>query len=1225
MKKIDCFTNCYSLSKTLRFKLIPVGKTQEKIDEKRLIAEDEKRAEDYKRAKKIIDRYHIYFINKVLKNVRIQQLLRYEELFAINNKDDGVKNELLKLEMEMRKSISNAFKKDDEYKFLFKKEIIEKILPEFLVNEEEKQIINSFKGFSTAFRGYQENRANLYTDEEISSSIAYRLINENLPKFISNKQIFNSISSIITEEEIEKINQEILGNNYSVDDFFTLDFFDFVLTQDGIDTYNAIIGGITKEDGTKVKGLNEYINLFNQKNKQRNPKLKFLYKQVLTESMSKSFIIDSFSNDDEVLDALRIYFDKTSDIMQAISLLKKICSNHKDYHKDGIYIKSGLAITTLSNDAFDSWSVIRDKWNEKYDLINMKNTIKNLEKYNAKRDSEYKKIDSFSIEDIEDIVGCDVDLITVITGKIDALINIYDNNYSEAVNILEDEFHQTMKLQKDEKTIEIIKKLLDSVKDIEKYIKPLVGTGKEGNRDEFFYSEFESALHKIESIDNLYNKVRNYVTKDAFSKEKFKLYFQNPQFMGGWDKNKESDYRTAILRKNNNYYLAVMDKSNSKCLQNISASNSDLEKMNYILISGASKSLPHVFFSKKYLDNNNVDGEILRIYQNKTFIKGDSFNLSDCHKIIDYYKAAISKHSWGQDFDFHFSETEKYEDISGFFSEVDDMGYKLSFEKVSEEEIDILIEAGILYLFQIYNKDFSERSHGMPNLHTMYFKALFDSHNNGKIRLCGGAEMFLRRASVNKEELVKHPANKEMKNKNPDNPKKTTILPYDIYKDKRYSEDQYEIHIPISINKIPDNNIRINTQVRKLLRNDSNPYVIGIDRGERNLLYIVVVDGEGNIIEQISLNEIVNETNGIKITTDYHKKLDTKEKERLAARQSWKTIENIKELKEGYISQVIHKICELVYKYDAVIALEDLNSGFKNSRIKVEKQVYQKFEKKLIDKLNYMVDKKYEYTANGGVINGYQLTNKFESFKKMGTQNGIMFYIPAWLTSKIDPSTGFVNLLKTKYVSINESKKFIEKITGIRYDTNEKMFVFSVDYDNFERTAADYKKKWEIYSYGDRVRMFRNKDKNNEFDYEIINVTEKFIKLFEEYEIDFFSGKDIKEQLLAIDEKVFFETFLGNVTLMLQMRNSISGRTDVDYLISPVKNDRGDFYDSRDFQKIESAYLPKDADANGAYNIARKVLWAIEQFKNGQEDELDKVKIAISNKEWLEYAQTHFR
>lgn len=54
-----------------------------------------------------------------------------------------------------------------------------------------------------------------------------------------------------------------------------------------------------------------------------------------------------------------------------------------------------------------------------------------------------------------------------------------------------------------------------------------------------------------------------------------------------------------------------------------------------------------------------------------------------------------------------------------------------------------------------------------------------------------------------------------------------------------------------------------------------------------------------------------------------------------------------------------------------------------------------------------------------------------------------------------------------------------------------------------------------------------------------------------------------------------------------------------------------------------NARLPKDADANGAYNIARKVLWAIDRFKESDIENVGKVKIAISNKEWLQYAQTN--
>ena len=71
----------------------------------------------------------------------------------------------------------------------------------------------------------------------------------------------------------------------------------------------------------------------------------------------------------------------------------------------------------------------------------------------------------------------------------------------------------------------------------------------------------------------------------------------------------------------------------------------------------------------------------------------------------------------------------------------------------------------------------------------------------------------------------------------------------------------------------------------------------------------------------------------------------------------------------------------------------------------------------------------------------------------------------------------------------------------------------------------------------------------------------------------------------------------------------------MDYLISPVINANGIFYDSRKCGKN----LPQNADANGAYNIARKGLWIIEQIK--QSNDLTKLKLAIGNKDWLRYAQ----
>lgn len=314
--------------------------------------------------------------------------------------------------------------------------------------------------------------------------------------------------------------------------------------------------------------------------------------------------------------------------------------------------------------------------------------------------------------------------------------------------------------------------------------------------------------------------------------------------------------------------------------------------------------------------------------------------------MIDYFKQSISKHEdWGK-FGFNFSDTSTYEDLSGFYREVEQQGYKLSFARVSVSYISQLVEEGKMYLFQIYNKDFSEYSKGTPNMHTLYWKALFDERNLADVvyKLNGQAEMFYRKKSIENTHPT-HPATHPILNKNKDNKKKESLFEYDLIKDRRYTVDKFMFHVPITMNFKSVGSENINQGVKEYLHHADDMHIIGIDRGERHLLYLVVIDLQGNIKEQYSLNEIVNEYNGNTYHTNYHDLLDAREDERLKARQSWQTIENIKELKEGYLSQVIHKITQLMVKYHAIVVLEDLNMGFMRGRQKVEKQVYQKFEK----------------------------------------------------------------------------------------------------------------------------------------------------------------------------------------------------------------------------------------------------------------------------------------
>ena len=126
-------------------------------------------------------------------------------------------------------------------------------------------------------------------------------------------------------------------------------------------------------------------------------------------------------------------------------------------------------------------------------------------------------------------------------------------------------------------------------------------------------------------------------------------------------------------------------------------------------------------------------------------------------------------------------------------------------------------------------------------------------------------------------------------------------------------------------------------------------------------------------------------------------------------------------------------------------------------------------------------------------------------------------------------------------------------------------------------------------------------------------LTEEFKELFEKYDIDI--QGNLKEAINAQTDAQFFKDLMGLMKLLLQMRNSKTN-SEVDYLLSPVADENGCFFDSRE----AIATLPDNADANGAYNIARKGLWVIRKIQETPEGE--KPSLAITNKEWLQFAQT---
>lgn len=1260
MSTLEKFTGQYPISKTLRFELKPIGRTLENIDKKGLIAQDEQRAQEYEKVKDIIDRYHKQFIHMCLFNFKLKlesddkndSLEEYIKLISKTKRNESEDKFFDKVKENLRKQIVKAFKDGGSYSDLFKKELIQNHLIEIAESNEEKAMIENFSKFTTYFTGFHENRKNMYSEEEKSTAIAYRLINENLPIFYDNMRSFEKIAGSDVANhfiEIETAYNEYLNVKH-INEIFKLEYFSDVLTQEQIEVYNSIIGGRVEND-VKIQGINEYINLYNQQQKdkrQRLPLLKPLYKMILSDKVAISWLPEEFGSDEEMIGAINETFSTLQPILSddKEKSLKYLLQHIDDYDLSRIYISNDLGLTDISQQMFGQYDIF---------TTGIKNELRNNttptkkekadpEQYAERINKLFKYGKSFSIAYLNDISGS-----TTTIQEYFAQLGAFDRNDEQRINLFtkiemariataEILAGKHTNLNQSETDIKLIKDLLDSFKDLQHFIKPLLGSGDEADKDNAFDAKLREAWNSLNIVTPLYNKVRSWLTRKPYSTEKIKLNFENPVLLEGWP-NPEAN--SCLLFKENDftYYLGVLDNSFRTILrEKYQPQNSEdiIYFMNYLQGGDMGKNVQNLMIKsgKVYkvngrkeksgvyagqnirleeAKNEYLPNEINRIRKQGTYsLSSPNFNKEDLITFIDFYKPLVTEYY--SDYKFSFRESCEYKSFKDFTDHINQQSYQIQFVEFSKKELNQLIDEGKLYLFQIWNKDFSKKSKGTPNLHTLYWKMLFDERNLTDVvyKLNGQAELFYRKKSLDINKTTVHKAHQPIANKNIQNDKLESVFDYDIIKNRRYTVDKFQFHVPITINFKATGDGRLNPVTLNAIRNGEIEHIIGIDRGERHLLYLSLIDLKGNIVKQFTLNDIINEYNGRTYTTNYKDLLVSREGDRDDARRNWKKIENIKEIKEGYLSQVVHIISKMMVEYKAIVVLEDLNMGFMRGRQKIERQVYEKFEKMLIDKLNCYVDKQKNADEIGGILHPLQLTNKFESFRKLGKQSGWLFYIPAWNTSKIDPVTGFVNMFDTRYENAEKARCFFYKFDIIRYNKEKDWFEFTFDYNNFTEKAKDTQTKWTLCTYGTRIRTFRNSVKNNQWDNKEIVLTDEFKKVFSDAGIDI--NSNLKEAICSLTEKKYLEPIMHLMKLLLQMRNCKTG-TEIDYLLSPVADENGNFYDSRN----NVSTLPKDADANGAYNIARKGLWAIRKIQSTPEGE--KPDLAISNKEWLQFAQ----
>lgn len=823
-----------------------------------MLEEDFHRADSYKEIKKLMDDYHKTFIDNCLHDCKISEE-NLEIIFdSIGKSNLSTKYE--KAQQQLRIQIATVFKEQrEELKENGKKK--DKLVPANIIKElavklkgkEEEKLISEFDNFATYFEGYKKNRNNLYSKDAKAGSIAFRLINENLPIFIGNMKVFDSIKEDI-KDGIDEISNHygLHFNDFGIKEIFSdIHKYAFFLTQGNIDLYNTLIGG-TSEGDVKIKGLNEYVNLFNQANNTKLPKFKNLKKQILSDRVTISWLPEQFGDDNELLVAIKVFHKNYEEIIvngfPDKPSLKSLLANIHEYDTSCIYLSTGTDLTKIMSSYYGYWNLLNSAIEADYEKNHPIKKNQELSKYQDKKSKFVNKIKSLSLDDIDKYIGSEksvTDYFLQFASKDDesSLFDIAEQKYDIIKQLLESDYKKDLKKQ--DADIEKIKDYLDSINNILWFIKPLYGTGNEVDRDGAFYSEFDRLYEELRNITPLYNKVRNYLTQKPYSEEKIKLNFSNPQFLAGWDLNKESERLGVILRRNSLFYLAIMDKKHNKVFnqEKFPDDGECYEKIDYKQISDPKKDLPHKFLSESGKIQFRPSHQIIANYNKGTHKEGENFNIEDCRALIGFYKKCIDQFSEYRIYNFNFSEDGSYNNLNDFYREVQQQAYKLSFRKISESYINKLVDEGKIYLFKIYNKDFSSYSKGTPNIHTLYWKALFSDENLNDVvyKLNGQAEVFFRKSSpsikLDDEKMKKGFHYEELKDK----------FAYPIIKDRRFTMDKFHLHINITGNFKSDGDPErikneLDTKVRTFIKNGGIEHIIGIDRGERNLLYLSLID-----------------------------------------------------------------------------------------------------------------------------------------------------------------------------------------------------------------------------------------------------------------------------------------------------------------------------------------------------------------------------------------------
>lgn len=1171
--------------KTIKFEARPMWETG--MYAKKFSGEssmDAIRKKNYGKVKDILDKYARQVISMATRMLASEELTAtYDNLKTLyadshNRKDKEAVKRYDKAVKDFKNHIVDVIKAYGTEKQLVKaqgdlfndkKSCLLNDTSSMKLTAEEKELIRLYQGFTGYFSKYFDSLSKTILCGTEHGSISNRIV-ENMERYFQNESALAEI-----KEEYPSLYMAIENNVAQME-------VSLCLSQEGVDAYNMLLGDACNS------GINSIVNEYRQRNTARVHGLKPLDKIPLCKE-GKQVVIHSIANEQELA---TVVHDSLSLADELLSFAKRIIGyNLSDEDLQGIFVKAS-SLSSLSMDVYGKWDKLQ----------------RVVTAYCDSHEIEQKELLPLSV--VERAIESEDGILAQdgIGSAKCSVMNAVKDKLADAVTA-----EKQMLMMKEVSLSETVLSHRKAVKEFYEKLLLIWQTLRVFDLetiDSCFIEDVVSMRDKMQEMNAIYNMVRNFCTKGSVDKSSFPIYFDKCSCLSSFDYDKFADgvSISSILRRDGHYYLLILNPEyTTKLPAKAKTQEGGFEQLVYKQLTGLNKMFPKVFLAGGNQELYAPSERIVEIVKKKLYTK-EANDRQSCVEWIQFCIESFQKNAdWMKNFNPVFRKPEEYASTNEFYTELERSTIRMDFsERIEESYLRNAVEAGEVFLFEIYNKDFSPYHHGKDCAFTSLLKELFSEKNLNKINrsnetalklASGGSQLTFRKASLPYKET--HPANEPIANKNLLNPKKESVFEYALCKDKRFMTDKYFLSLAVQLgfrneetNK-HELNRRVNEEVLR-----KRPNMLSVRAGERHLLYYVVTDPDGYVLEQDSLNIIHSKNDRQEVKTDYKGILTMREKEIAEAKEEWDYSKDIKDIKAGYLSQAIHTIVELQEKYDAVIFLEDYSGSFVQGRMKNMKNVYQQFQKALLQRLSCYVEEGKGY---GDAI---QLACPVSSLEDLKGQSGIVYFVNPSYTANIDPTTGFANLYYNdfRYDSLKKAKETLGKITDVRFNDNEQDFEITLSEKAFGVSSAD--KVWVLHTKGMRT-VFKDKK------YRDYDCTEEMKTLFSEYgvtNLDEMKAKDLN--------KKFFEQFFEIVLVMLRM-HYYSIELDEEYVLSPVKNSRGICFDSR--TRLEGQLA--SSTAIKTYLMGKKGLRDLQNI-NKETLLIERDEKGTHKDKWLAYLQT---